>query len=282
MVDRRQDATVPLVGDKIIILDPRRLSREALHRLLESASLAVIGEGKTLTDALQHMPPETKPDLIIHNFDTDDEAEEELPRIQEARTRFKGVKSVVLTDCIRTEVVLQVAKAGIEAILSKDISANVLQRSIELVLLGQHMFPTGLAQSLLEPARSAPKSDNGPPAPSLGLDRRRATALSQREHQILRCLVDGLSNKVIARELDITEATVKVHIKGLLRKTQMTNRTQAAIWALSNSLWTEPVAVRTGISPQPGPADHFFEKLRPAQAALEEVDVALPSLGMPR
>jgi two-component system nitrate/nitrite response regulator NarL len=48
--------------------------------------------------------------------------------------------------------------------------------------------------------------------------------------------VNGLSNKTIARELDIAEATVKVHVKGLLRKTQMANRTQAAVWGLNNSL----------------------------------------------
>ena len=56
---------------------------------------------------------------------------------------------------------------------------------------------------------------------------------SEREHQILQCLVNGLSNKAIARKHHIAEATVKVHVKGLLRKVQVSNRTQAAIWALN-------------------------------------------------
>jgi two-component system nitrate/nitrite response regulator NarL len=62
---------------------------------------------------------------------------------------------------------------------------------------------------------------------------RRKIELSDRENEILGCLVSGLSNKAIARKLNIAEATVKVHVKGLLRKMQVSNRTQAAILALS-------------------------------------------------
>ena len=63
--------------------------------------------------------------------------------------------------------------------------------------------------------------------------------LSKREREILRGLVSGWSNKVIARELAITEATVKVHMKALLRKIRITNRTQAAIWANNNGFATQ-------------------------------------------
>jgi two-component system nitrate/nitrite response regulator NarL len=58
--------------------------------------------------------------------------------------------------------------------------------------------------------------------------------LSARETVILRCLMQGDSNKLIARRFDITEATVKVHVKAILRKIHAKNRTQAAIWAASN------------------------------------------------
>jgi DNA-binding CsgD family transcriptional regulator len=62
---------------------------------------------------------------------------------------------------------------------------------------------------------------------------------AEREEQILRNLVKGLPNKIIARKLDIAEATVKVHIKSVLRKIRMANRTQAAIWALENGYATD-------------------------------------------
>jgi two-component system nitrate/nitrite response regulator NarL len=55
--------------------------------------------------------------------------------------------------------------------------------------------------------------------------------LSPREHDVLCCLMAGYSNKVIARELSVCEATVKVHVKAILRKLKVNNRTQAAIWA---------------------------------------------------
>jgi two-component system, NarL family, nitrate/nitrite response regulator NarL len=59
---------------------------------------------------------------------------------------------------------------------------------------------------------------------------------SNREAEILKYLVSGFSNKMIARHLGITEATVKVHLKGILRKIRVSNRTQAAVWALNNGI----------------------------------------------
>jgi two-component system nitrate/nitrite response regulator NarL len=69
--------------------------------------------------------------------------------------------------------------------------------------------------------------------------------LSDRELDILRCLVSGASNKVIANQRDITEATVKVHLKTIMKKIETTNRTQAAIWAIKNGI-AEDVLEGTG------------------------------------
>jgi DNA-binding CsgD family transcriptional regulator len=137
---------------------------------------------------------------------------------------------------------------------------------------------------LLEPSASVPWAARPAPpplpAPSLrsfpgGAQRLRATTLSPREHEILRHLVDGLPNKAIARALDITEATVKVHIKGLLRKMNMTNRTQAAVWALSHRLHddaagaAEAAVDRIAAAPRHGfpvPADDPVVATGPAAA----------------
>src|SRR3546814_5192458 len=73
---------------------------------------------------------------------------------------------------------------------------------------------------------------------------------------MFRCFVTGASNKIIARRLDITEATVKVHIKAILRKLRVMNRTQAAIWAVTRGLHQdEPVATASIHNPadQPRP-----------------------------
>jgi two-component system nitrate/nitrite response regulator NarL len=259
--------SMPLLSGNVIVLDYRRLSREALCRLLEALSFSVIGEGKTLADVLGDGALKGRPDLIVHNFESDAEAEHELPSVLQARTHFEGLKSVLLTDCVRAEMLTKAMHAGVEAILSKDISANVLQRSLEIILLGQRMFPSGLAQALLE-SGEPPKADVDPPPPNP--EQRRVTTLSEREHQILQCLVEGLPNKAIARELDITEATVKVHVKGLLRKTCMANRTQAAVWALSKSLQSDATAAGIGTIKQAMLAGQRGARSGPARSTPEK------------
>ena len=109
----------------------------------------------------------------------------------------------------------------------KDMSADSLERALGLVMTGEKVMPTQLATLLI----------NGKLSPyDMPTTGRKLRGLSEREIQILCCLVDGGANKVIANQLGITEATVKVHLKGILKKINMANRTQAAIWALKNGL----------------------------------------------
>jgi len=119
-------------------------------------------------------------------------------------------------------------------------------------------------------------------------DATRNLGLSDREKQILQCLVEGFANKLIARRLEIAEATVKVHIKGLLRKINVSNRTQAAIWALNQS-----VAARPQTSPALGASEDRagerrarFEKdaaARSGKSLLPEMIAVFPTsqVGLP-
>src|ERR1700759_1659394 len=106
-----------------------------------------------------------------------------------------------------------------------------LKRPLALVLpliAAEHQITTSVEETIEQAgARDQPAT---PLIEGANLDRVSLT-FSDREGQILRCLVRGQSNKVIARELGIAEATVKVHVKGLLRKLRTANRTQAAVWA---------------------------------------------------
>jgi two-component system, NarL family, nitrate/nitrite response regulator NarL len=110
------------------------------------------------------------------------------------------------------------------------MSAFALTQSLRLVMLGQQVFPALPAGK--EPNHGS--RDFGQIAERSGLTR----ALSGREGEILCNLLHGHSNKTIARELNISEATVKVHLKALLRKLKARNRTQAAIWAMENGYAT--------------------------------------------
>lgn len=113
---------------------------------------------------------------------------------------------------------------GVDGFLLKDISPDTLVESLKLLALGEKVFPSSLA-GMISGTSSFTEEGARPFA-----------GLSERELDILHCLIDGDSNKKIANRLCITEATVKVHLKSILRKTHVANRTQAAIWALQSGL----------------------------------------------
>jgi two-component system, NarL family, nitrate/nitrite response regulator NarL len=220
----------------VFIASPRLLVREAFQRLIGRHNLVVVGKGKTFA-ALVDDPERTRQlGLVIGIFDSHQDTWEALLDLKGARSRFAEAKVIVLTTSISPALLRAAVEASVEAILTTDISPMVLHRAIDLVILGQPLLPAEMAELLdatplnLEAKQSMPSLDV---APHLSPDRKRAAALSPREQGILQQLVNGCSNKVIARKLNITEATVKVHVKALLRKTHMANRTQAAIWAMN-------------------------------------------------
>jgi two-component system nitrate/nitrite response regulator NarL len=227
----------------IVVVGSDRLFREGLKLFLENAGLAVMADGKNPTELWEELRPDCVPDVLIHSLPSGGMGQDDLSCIQDVRQKFPSIRIIALAEAITPSVFLQTISAGIEGLLLKDISGDVLQRAIGLVLLGQHLFPAGLAQNLLPAAgtqaNAAPAAlDQRPIGPVPGVERERTVMFSEREQQILQCLVGGFSNKAIARKLHIAEATVKVHVKGLLRKVQVSNRTQAAIWALSRGIKT--------------------------------------------
>ena len=143
-----------------------------------------------------------------------------------------------MTDEYSIENVGLAFNAGASGYLIKTISCDPLGGALRLISMGEKVFPSQIAESLLDPAwrMARPNWNAG----------REALNLSAREIEILRCLVSGEANKVISRRLHITEATVKVHIKAILRKLRVTNRTQAAIWAVTRGLSdSAPVVAET-------------------------------------
>jgi two-component system nitrate/nitrite response regulator NarL len=171
-----------------------------------------------------------------------------------------GVKTVLLAAAQTPEDIVAALRSGACGFLCQDIPGERLLRSLELIALGEMVVHPQLAWT---PAASESDSNlyavgnHGvarSAAPQLlqtiesrstssGFDFEAASdrqsgeavpSLSRREMLILRMLMQGASNKVIARNLVITESTVKVHMKAILRKLRLQNRTQAAIWARNN------------------------------------------------
>jgi two-component system nitrate/nitrite response regulator NarL len=118
------------------------------------------------------------------------------------------------------------------------MACDVFIKSIELVMMGETIFPPAFLSFVLGSeggprGEAAPRDENNQET-LIRTERTLAPQLSTREKSILRCLIEGDSNKCIARKIDIAEATVKVHVKAILRKIRVQNRTQAAIWGMNN------------------------------------------------
>jgi two-component system nitrate/nitrite response regulator NarL len=132
-------------------------------------------------------------------------------------------------------------------------SGDTLVRVLELVLMDQQIFAMGrpIAKAAVESvARTA--GDNATKK-VVGELRDSNASLSPRERQILISVAEGKSNKVIARQYNLTESTVKVHLKAVLRKLGKQNRTQAAIWAIEHGLGGNIVSHTPSLAPiEPG------------------------------
>jgi two-component system nitrate/nitrite response regulator NarL len=125
-------------------------------------------------------------------------------------------------------------RAGADGYILKEIGCDSLIESLRLIKLGEKVMPSELVRHLPQHSM-APNSSTEPEA-------NLAELLSEREIETLRCLVLGYANKVIAYRLYISEATVKVHVKAVLRKLMVQNRTQAAIWAVNHGVVSAQMA----------------------------------------
>jgi two-component system nitrate/nitrite response regulator NarL len=202
-----------------ILIEPNRLFREGIKHLLADSPFRLTSEYASIEQAVAGDTPSCK--LVIVDYPVD--ADETLADL---RAGFPNSRIVVLASDLSADRLKAAMGAGADGFLLKDVSPEALIQSLQLVMIGEKVFPTNLAALLL--------SQIATPAPQ-GSWR----GLSAREREILQHLVMGASNKLIANRLGITEATVKVHLKTLLRKIDVNNRTQAAIWAMNNGILPE-------------------------------------------
>ncbi len=219
-----------MTGDTVLLVNANRLFCAGLRQILSDASFAVVHEASSIEDALPSIEA-LQPSLVI--VDLPDSSETPTAGISRIRVVSPRSRIVILTETIRLTQLADALSVGIDGYLLKNISADALAPSLRLVLLGEKVFPTELAQ-LLTNGRIYLRGKSG----QVG----HVNGLSDREMQILGCLLNGASNKQIAHELNISDGIVKVHIKAILKKIHVQNRTQAAIWALNHDVAKDPGA----------------------------------------
>ena len=156
--------------------------------------------------------------------------------VQLMARKFQLARIVVIGDRIDTASVILALEAGARGYLGDNMSPDALLKSLELVMLDETVLPAEFAKSLSNELAQHQQAlaTLSSRTSEIEIKIHRVPALSNRERAILKMLALGSSNKVIAYDLSITEATVKVHVKSILRKIHASNRTQAATWARTN------------------------------------------------
>ena len=204
------------------LVDAHPLLRSGLRAQLDGKGFHVAAEAGSIDEISRNGSDGPAPNLIILDFSLGSAA------LISLKSTHPQARTVVFAESAEIAHLADMFGAGADGYLLKSISAPALIESLKLVALGEKVFPSTITDFL-----GAMRANQG------GTNERVRfgdVALSQRELEIIRGLADGHSNKAIAKELSITEATVKVHLKTVLRKLGASNRTQVAIWAVQHGL----------------------------------------------
>src|SRR3984893_4541549 len=232
---RRQSFATILVGKSILL-------REGLAKILRSANFRILASVSCADDLLPRKLQSHQPlFLIVH---TGDDFEAAVEQIELFRDQHLSGRIAIVADHYRLDDLVSAFRAGAHGYFVDVMTCDALIKSIELVMMGETIFPPALLSFILgaesDRHRAAGSPDESNQAILVTTEDPISPQLSPREKLLLRCLIDGDSNKCIARKIDIAEATVKVHVKAILRKIRVQNRTQAAIWGMNNGSLTRP------------------------------------------
>ena len=162
----------------------------------------------------------------------------EISILRHIMERRPDLRIVLLLHEVDTKQASDALETGCRGVLLRTISAKALFHSIQLIFLDETVLSTPLAASVLNRGQSSLVES--------ALGRLERSNLSARDIEMLGCLVEGLTNKSIARRLNLGEATIKVHLRQLLKKIGAENRTQAATWALGQGMDTLATRGRDG------------------------------------
>lgn len=227
----------------VILIGKSILLREGLARILGAANFRILASVSCADDVCPSKSTSPPPlFLIVHTGDDFDAAVEQ---IEQFRSRHPDGRIAIVSDHNRLKDLIAAFRAGANGYFVNVITCDRFVKSVELVMLGETIFPSAFLSLILGPntrLSDAAINDHGNEQPGepilLAAEDSIVHLLSPREKLILLCIIEGDSNKCIARKIDIAEATVKVHVKAILRKIGVQNRTQAAIWGINHGSQT--------------------------------------------
>ena len=209
---------------RVLIADDHKLFRQGLIGLMRTRDdlVEVVGEASTGAEAIQ-LAEQLLPDVILMDIYMP-----EVDGLQAAkviRTRFPNIAIVMLTSSERDGHLYEAVQIGVSGYLLKSLDATELFDLLTGVVKGETAMTRALAGKLLKAV-----------ANRLADEEKGEEALTERELYVLRLVASGATNSEIAEKLSISINTVKSHLKNILAKLQLENRTQAATYALKHGL----------------------------------------------
>jgi two-component system response regulator DevR len=205
------------VSIRVFLLDDHELVREGIRSLLESdPDIEVVGEAATGAEALTRAPL-AEPDVAILDVRLEDGNGIEVCR--DLRSVMPDLVCLMLTSFADDEAMYASVMAGAAGYVLKQIRARDLIDDVKKVASGASLMDPRAVARVVERIANPPKGD-----PAL-------SSLSPQEARLLELIADGRTNREAAAALMLSEHTIKNRVTGLLRKLQVSNRTEAAIYA---------------------------------------------------
>jgi DNA-binding NarL/FixJ family response regulator len=208
------------VADKIIrvlLVDDHQVVRRGLRTFLEiQDDIEVVGEAADGAEGVARAE-ELRPDVVL--MDIKMPGTDGIEALRRLRELENPAKVLIVTSFTEQRTVVPALRAGASGYVYKDVDPDALAGAIRSVHAGHVLLQPEVAGALL--AQEDPGSGTG-----------RGSTLTEREREVLGLIADGRSNREIARALVLSEKTVKTHVSNILMKLDLSDRTQAALWAV--------------------------------------------------
>lgn len=202
---------------RVLLIDDHPLFRKGVGQIIsDDSSFEIVGEAASGQEGLD-LAMEIRPDLVL--LDLNMKGMNGLETLRRFKATDLDAHYVMLTVSDAEENLLEALRIGADGYLLKDMEPEDLRNHLLKAAVGvtvlQDSMTEILKNALIDPHHKVSADD---------------VNLTVRENEILECLAEGMNNKTIARKLDIRDTTVKVHIKNILRKLNLTSRLEAVVW----------------------------------------------------
>ncbi|MFE2274173.1 response regulator [Streptomyces lavendulae] len=207
---------------RVLLVDDHQVVRRGLRTFLEvQEDIEVVGEAADGEEGIARAE-ELRPDVIL--MDVKMPGTDGIEALRRLRALANPARVLIVTSFTEQRTVVPALRAGAAGYVYKDIDPDALAGAIRSVHAGHVLLQPEVAEALLAAQDDQPAGAGRP------------GALTDREREVLGLIADGRSNREIARALVLSEKTVKTHVSNILMKLDLSDRTQAALWAVRHGL----------------------------------------------